>query len=135
MPRPIPIVLILLAASTAASAQEPALETAGEWAWTTITIQDGVRVSYVFYPEADSARGGVVLRLDNRNAWPVTYGFTAVFRSDGEQAERDVAGRIEARSIVTGDEPGLFFTPFGRGIAVGEIGLRGLRVERVAGGG
>lgn len=137
MPRRSVIVFVLLLTGTgavrSASAQQPPLEAAGEWAWTTIVVRDGVRVSYVFYPAADQRGDGVVLRLDNRNTWPVAYRFVAVFRSGDGEVKRPVSGRIEARSIVTGDSSGLSFVPFSDGRSVSEIGLRGFEVERAEG--
>lgn len=113
-----------------AAGQDDSLQTAGEWAWKTITVEGGVRFSYVFYVEADGTDDGVVLRLDNRNRFPVRYRFTAVFRSGDRETERVVSGWIASRSIVTGASSGLYFIPFRDGSPVGEIGLRGITVER-----
>lgn len=122
----------LIATAHPVRAQDRPLETAGEWAWNTILVEDSVRVAYVFYAEADARNQGVVLRLDNRNGVPVRYRFTALFRGvDGRERERPVRGSIAERSIVTGDAAGLFFVPFDDGSPIAEIGIRGLRVERV----
>lgn len=117
----------LVALAGVANAQRPA----GDWAWRHVHTQDSVSVRYLFYSEADNVNNGVVLRLDNESSVPVSYRFTALFRSGDAQRERLVEGVVPARSILTGDDEGLFFIPFPDGREVTQIGLRGFRVRRL----
>lgn len=113
-------------------------QTSTDYAWRVVAEQGGVRLDYLHYPSgiADSARAdAVVLKLHNTNAHAIAYRFTVVFRSaDGARVEELAVGEIEARGGRTGTLGGLHFTPFPAGVAVAEIGLRGLRVERAGEG-
>ena len=105
-----------------------------ETAWTPIVERRGVQVAYLFYSEADNKNDGVVLRLRNRNDHPVRYAFTAIFRGPEAESTAQVEGTLAPGEMKTGDNDGLFWIPFKeKGYSVGEIGLRGLRVERIEG--
>jgi hypothetical protein len=106
-----------------------------ETAWTPIVERNGVQVAYLFYSEADNKNDGVVLRLRNRNDHPVRYAFTAIFRGPEAEATAQVDGTLAPGEMKTGENDGLFWIPFKeKGYSVGEIGLRGLQVERIEGG-
>lgn len=100
-------------------------------AWTKVVEQDGVRIDYIYYPEADNEHDGLVLRLINTNDADVWYAFTIVFRSPAVDTSMQVSGHIAAGQMKTGDKAGLFWIPFkGQDQSLGEIGLRGLEIWR-----
>lgn len=101
-----------------------------EDAWTTIVTRNGVTVSYIFYGKADNQNNGVVLRLQNRNAHPIRYRFTILFRGPDGMESAETEGRVAAHSMKVGDKDELFWIPFTDGRQVAEIGLRGLRIAR-----
>lgn len=125
--------LIVCAAGVAAGAPRSARaqETSSDWAWKDVVVQDSVSIQYIFYAQPGEKKDGVVLKLVNRNPHPVDYSFTVIFRSGDEHAsEQEVDGRIPARTLVTGEEEGLFFEPFEDEVSVGMIGIRSLRIRR-----
>ncbi|PSQ72676.1 MAG: hypothetical protein BRD34_03960 [Bacteroidetes bacterium QH_6_64_77] len=127
------VVLGLVSWSPAAGqAPEPGQDSSHAWhedAWTRIVEQEGVRISYIYYPEADNEHDGIVLRLINENDVPVQYAFTLVFRAPEADTSVVVRGRLAPGEMKTGDDAGLFWVPFrGEDRSVGEIGLRGLDV-------
>ncbi|WP_263788986.1 hypothetical protein [Salinibacter grassmerensis] len=133
--RPIVGVLILtLVPVSVGWAQEERVpgDTSEAWhedAWTPIIEQDGLQISYIYYPEADTRHDGVVLRLVNENEVPVRYGFTIIFRAPAADTTAPVRGRVGPDATKTGDDAGLFWVPFrGKDRSLGEIGLRGLSV-------
>jgi hypothetical protein len=97
-----------------------------------MVAQDGVRIDYIYYPEADSEHDGVVLRLTNDTGAPVRYAFTLIFRAPTADTTVAVQGRLEPGQMKTGDRSGLFWVPFRKADrSIGEIGLRGLRIWTV----
>lgn len=107
-----------------------AQQTSSDWAWKDVVVQDSVAVQYIFYAQKGAKKDGVVLKLVNHNAYAVDYSFTVIFRSgDEHESERPVSGRIPPRTLVTGEEEGLFFEPFEDDVSVGMIGIRGMRVR------
>ncbi len=110
-------------------------DTSDAWhedAWTPIIEQEGLRISYIYYPEADNEHDGVVLRLINDNEVPVRYAFTLIFRAPTADTSVAVRGRLGPGEMKTGDDAGLFWMPFrGEDRSLGEIGLRGLSVTRL----
>ena len=127
------VVLGLVSWSPAAGqAPEPGQDSSHAWhedAWTRIVEQEGVRISYIYYPEADNEHDGIVLRLINENDVPVQYAFTLVFRAPEADTSVVVRGHLAPGEMKTGDDAGLFWVPFrGEDRSVGEIGLRGLDV-------
>lgn len=106
-----------------------------ETAWTPIVEREGVQIAYLFYSEADNENDGVVLRLRNRNDYPVRYAFTVIFRGPQAEATAQAEGTLEAGEMKTGENDGLFWIPFDeKGYSVGEIGLRGIAVSRLRDG-
>jgi hypothetical protein len=103
-----------------------------ETAWTPIVVRNGVQIAYLFYTEADNKNDGVVLRLRNQNDYPVRYAFTVIFRGPEAEATAEARGTLQAGEMKTGENDGLFWIPFReKGYSVGEIGLRGINVERI----
>jgi len=114
-----------------------AQSTSTDWAWRGLLQQDGLEFAYLFYSKADNTHNGIVLKLTNRNDYRVHYQFRVVFRTAesgerGSEVEMPVSGQIGARSILTGEQAGLFFVPFKDGRSIGEVGLRGYKVSRIS---
>lgn len=118
-----PVVLIMGLCAADAQAQ-----LANAWAWRPLMEHEGVTFQYIFYSEADGKNNGIVLMLTNTNAYPVTYHFKIVFRSDDQDAVREVSGHLDAGQSKTGEHDGLFWIPFVDGRSINEIGLRGYRI-------
>lgn len=102
-----------------------------EDAWTTIVRRGGVQFDYVFYRKADNRNNGVVIRLKNRNEYPVRYAFTILFRGPEGKEQATTKGILRAGEMKTGEANGLFWIPFAEGRRVGEIGLRGIEITRI----
>jgi hypothetical protein len=113
-------------------APETAPDTTDPWhddAWTHIVEREGVRIAYIYYPDADNEHDGIVVRLTNDNDVPVRYAFTLIFRAPDAETTATVRGRLDAGQMKTGDKAGLYWTPFtGTDRSIGEIGLRGLEI-------
>jgi hypothetical protein len=128
------LVSLWLVAVPVARGQEtnPARDSSTAWhedAWTRIVARDGVRIDYIYYPEADNEHDGIVLRLINDTDTPVQYAFTLIFRAPEAETTATVRGRLDPGQMKTGDASGLFWMPFkGEDRTVGEIGLRGLEI-------
>jgi len=105
--------------------------TTSDWAWRPVIDQDGVEVEYIFYAEKESVDDGVVIKLVNNNDHDVAYRFTVIIKSPNSSFEREVEGVVKAKSLVTGDDAGLYWVPFRNGESIGELGLRGLKLERI----
>lgn len=126
----------LLGGLGAAHAQVPdsaAADSVRPWyedAWTPIVQRQGVAFSYLFYSKADNANNGVVLRLQNRNDYPVRYDVTVLFRGPGGEAQARAQGHLAPGEMKTGEPDGLFWIPFTDGRTVGAIGLRGIDIQR-----
>lgn len=103
-------------------------------AWTSIIEQEGVEISYIFYPDADNENNGVVLRLRNTNENPVGYAFTVIFRTPDAERTAHVEGNLGPGEAKTGGSAGLFWVPFRqRDQTIGEVGLRGLEITPLTG--
>jgi hypothetical protein len=106
-----------------------------EDAWTSILQQDGLQISYIYYPDADNEHDGVVLRLVNDSQDSLRYAFTLIFRAPDAETSVSVQGRLAPGEMKTGDDAGLFWMPFQKSDRnIGEIGLRGLKIAPVRSG-
>jgi len=125
----------VLCVSAAAGQAKAPPDSVDEWhedAWTQIVEQNGVHISYIFYPEANNKHNGVVLRLENENDTAIRYSFTLIFRAPETDTTTQVQGTLRAGAMKTGEESGLFWIPFRKtGHTIGAIGLRGLDVAPV----
>lgn len=114
---------------------DPPRDSSGVWheeAWTSILEENGLQISYIYYPNADNQHDGVVLRLVNNSSAPLRYGFTLIFRASEAETTVPVHGRLRPGRMKTGEAAGLFWIPFKESDrTIGEIGLRGLDVARV----
>lgn len=101
--------------------------------WRPITTEAGVEISYLFYEEGNGANDGVVVRLVNTNDHSVTYRFQMLFKAGERREEASVStGTLAAGELRTGSMSDLWWVPFEAGETITEVGMRGLRVERVA---
>lgn len=118
--------LVWLRGSPVAAQEEP-------WwtaVWKPLLTYQGVEITYLFYSKRDNPYDGVVLRLHNRNAFPVALRFQVVFRADdGSEKTAWVADTLQAGEMRTGGLSGLFWIPFRDGRSVAELGLRKIRVH------
>ncbi len=103
---------------------------AGDWAWKPLIKHEGVEFKYIFYDEADSENGGVVVMLINHNDYKVYYEFKIIFRAGEAEVIKHVVGVLEAKQAKTGDADGLFWIPFPDGRTISEVGLRGYKITR-----
>lgn len=92
--------------------------------------EDGVRVEYIFYSNQGESNSGIVLKVVNDTEQPVEYRFTVVIRSLEAVWEKEVTGRVEAGTLITGDEEGLYFQPFGPQGIIAELGLKAWSFRR-----
>lgn len=104
--------------------------TSSDWAWKPVLNLDGIEVEYIFYAEKESVDDGVVMKLVNNNDYDVRYSFTVVIRSEDSVFEKKVTGVVKARTLITGDEAGLYWVPFKGGESIGELGIRAYRFRR-----
>jgi len=130
------ILVVALYAGIPGNHEIYAQSTSTDWAWKGLLQQEGLEFAYLFYSKADNSNNGIVLKLTNRNDYPVSYQFRIVFRTaelreEGSEVEIPVSGQIKAHSILTGESAGLFFVPFGDGSSISEVGLRGYKVNRL----
>lgn len=127
------VLLVGICVSRARAQQRPRADTVDAWhedAWTTIVEETGLKISYIYYPEADNENNGVVLRLENEGETPLRYVFTLVFRAPEADTSTIVRGELQPGKVKTGSASGLFWIPFeGTGYEIAEIGLRGLEVR------
>ncbi|PEN12955.1 hypothetical protein CRI94_13225 [Longibacter salinarum] len=101
-------------------------------AWNQIVAVNGVQISYIYYAEANELDDGIVVRLQNTSGISVRVAFTIIFRSpDGEVSDR-FATTLAPYEMKTGDNDDLYWIPFTGGQSIGEVGLRGVDVERIA---
>lgn len=116
-----------LLGATGAAAQE----TPTDYAWRPLLVHAGVDFSYIYYTEAGANADGVVIKLVNRNDYPIRYRFKVVFRTDGEERLEEAEGRLGPREVKTGDMEGLYWMPFRDGRPIIEFGLRGYDIQRI----
>lgn len=111
---------------------QDSIKTWHEDAWTPILEENGLQISYIYYPEADNEHDGVVLRLVNASSVSLRYAATLIFRAPEAETTVPIRGRLAPGQMKTGEAGGLFWIPFKEsGRTIGEIGLRGLVVTRV----
>jgi hypothetical protein len=126
---------LLVGSGAWAQASEAPPDTSKPWhddAWTNIVEQQGVRIDYIYYPEADNEHDGIVVRLINVRDVPVQYAFTLIFRAPAAETSAVVRGRLAPGQMKTGEDAGLFWVPFKeKDRSLAEIGLRGLRIRPV----
>ena len=91
--------------------------------------QKGVSIEYLFYSEKGPKDEGVVLKIVNTRTEAVNYDFVIIFKGQKSVAERRVSGRVGPKQFVTGESEGLYWTPFERGVSIGEIVIRGLKIK------
>ncbi len=130
----LPALLWLLAHLLVPAAQAQDLgdaDTADLENWTKLYEEDGVRFSFIFYRKGDNQNNGVVVRIDNTNAYSVRYRFTMVFRSDTTHVVADPkTGVLAPGEMTTGSADSLWWIPFRDGREISEVGMRAMEVSR-----
>ena len=126
---------LLFGSAALAQAPEALPDTSKPWhddAWTNIVEQQGVRIDYIYYPEADNEHDGIVVRLTNTSQVSLRYAFTLIFRAPAAETSAVVRGHLDPGQMKTGERAGLFWVPFRQeDRSLAEIGLRGLRIRPV----
>jgi len=120
----------LVGVDAARSQDVKPVTTSSDWAWRPVLNQEGIEVEYIFYAEKEGVDDGVVMKLVNNNDYDVRYSFTVVIRSLESVFEKKVNGLVKARTLITGDEAGLYWVPFSGGESIGELGIRAYRFAR-----
>ena len=107
-----------------------AQETSTDYAWHEFLKHEGLEITYIYYVQRGATADGLVLKLVNRNDYPIDYHFDVVFRTEGAEHVEAVSGSMRAREIKTGDSAGLYWIPFKDGRPIIELGVRGYEVTR-----
>lgn len=100
-----------------------------------IVEQDGLGIYFLFYSEGNGIEhNGVVIYLKNENQNPINYNFLLIFRADQTEREQEVKGTLKAGERKTGSNDGLYFIPFSDKRSITEVGVKNIRVEKMAEG-
>ena len=92
----------------------------------------GLIVSFIFYSDGDGIENnGVVIYLENKNDYDISFQFTLIFRALSVDGEKHVSGTLKAKERRTGSSDGLYFLPFEEGRSLSEVGIKGCRVEKI----
>ncbi len=92
----------------------------------------GLIVSFIFYSEGDGdENNGVVIYLENKNDYNISFQFKLIFRAGAIDRVRTVDGTMIPREKRTGSNDGLYFIPFEDGRSLSEVGIKGCRVEKI----
>ena len=93
---------------------------------------NGMIVSFIFYCEGDGEKNnGVVIYLENKNNYSISFQFILIFRAGAIDRVRAVDGTMIPREKRTGSNDGLYFIPFEDGRSLSEVGIKGCRVEKI----
>jgi len=89
-------------------------------------------VSFIFYSEGDGdANNGVVIYLENKNDYNISYKFTLIFRAGANDRVRAIEGTMIPREKRTGSNDGLYFILFEDGRSLSEAGIKSCKVRRI----
>ena len=92
----------------------------------------GLIVSFIFYSEGDGEKNnGVVIYLENKNDYNISFQFTLIFRAGAIDRVRTIDGTMIPGEKRTGSNDGLYFIPFEDGRSLSEVGIKGCRAEKV----
>lgn len=93
--------------------------------------RDGFIVSFIFYSEGDGEENnGVVIYLENKNDYKISFEFTLIFRADQIDRVKTIKGEMIALERRTGSNDGLYFIPFEDGRSLSEVGIKNCKVRR-----
>ena len=91
----------------------------------------GLIVSFIFYSDGDCMENnGVVIYLENKNAYDISFQFMLIFRALSVDREKHISGTLKAKERRTGSSERLYFLPFDDGKSLSEVGIKGCRVEK-----
>ena len=94
--------------------------------------RDGFVVSFIFYSEGDGdENNGVVIYLENKNDYNISYKFTLIFRAGATDRVRTINGTMIPREKRTGSHDELYFIPFEDGRSLSEVGIKNCKVKRI----
>jgi hypothetical protein len=92
----------------------------------------GLIVSFIFYSEGDGdENNGVVVYLENKNNYNVSFKFTLIFRAGATDGVRTIDGTMIPGERRTGSHDELYFIPFEDGRSLSEVGIKNCKVRRI----
>jgi len=92
----------------------------------------GLMVSFIFYSEGDGEKNnGVVIYLENKNDYNISFQFTLIFRAGAIDRVRTIDGTMIPRERRTGSNDELYFIPFEDGRSLSEVGIKSCKVRRI----
>jgi len=92
----------------------------------------GLIVSFIFYSEGDGdENNGVVIYLENKNDYNISYKFTLIFRAGATDEVRTIDGTMIPKERRTGSHDELYFIPFEDGRSLSEVGIKSCKVKRI----
>ena len=92
----------------------------------------GLIVSFIFYSEGDGdENNGVVIYLENKNDYNISFKFTLIFRAGAIDRVRTINGRMIPREKRTGSNDELYFIPFEDGRSLSEVGIKSCKVDMI----
>ncbi len=92
----------------------------------------GLIVSFIFYSEGDGEKNnGVVIYLENKNDYNISFQFTLIFCSGAIDRVKTVDGTMILGEKRTGSNDGLYFIPFEDGRSLSEVGIKSCKIRRI----
>ena len=92
----------------------------------------GLIVSFIFYSEGDGdENNGVVIYLENKNEYNISFKFTLIFRASAIDRVRTVEGTMIPQEKRTGSNDEFYFIPFEDGRSLSEVGIKNCKVKRI----
>ena len=89
-------------------------------------------MSFIFYSDGDGdENNGVVIYLENKNNYNISYKFTLIFRVGATDRVKTIEGRMIPKERRTGSNDGLYFIPFEDGRSLSEVGIKNCKVRRI----
>jgi hypothetical protein len=94
--------------------------------------REGFVVSFIFYSEGDGdENNGVVIYLENKNDYSISYKFTLIFRAGAIDRVKTIDGTMIPLERRTGSNDELYFIPFEDGRSLSEVGIKNCKVRRI----
>ncbi|MCH7772830.1 MAG: hypothetical protein IH784_00270 [Bacteroidetes bacterium] len=91
----------------------------------------GLIVSFIFYSEGDGEKNnGVVIYLENKNDYNISFQFTLIFRAGAIDRVRTIDGIMIPSEKRTGSNDELYFIPFEDGRSLSAVGIKNCKVRR-----
>jgi len=94
--------------------------------------REGFVVSFIFYSEGDGdENNGVVIYLENKNDYNISYRLTLIFRAGATDRVRTINGTMIPWEKRTGSHDELYFIPFEDGRSLSEVGIKNCKVKGI----